>query len=301
MTKIILTHFEGGIMDKKTRREFLKITTVGAGSTILAATASGFAAGDLKKQEKLQKSGDRIKFTLGMASYTFRHFNLEDTIAMTKRLGLTKIAFKDFHLPLDSSIEQIKTVAAKVKDAGLDLYGCGVVYMTNQDEVHRAFEYARAAGMRTIIGVPEHHLLELVNKKVQEFDIQVAIHNHGPGDKRYPDPESAYQRIKNLDKRIGLCIDVGHTQRMGLEPSESVEKFADRLLDVHIKDVSAASKEGTTVEMGRGVIDIPKILRTLIKINYSGIASFEFEKDEQDPLPGVAESVGYVRGVLAVI
>ena len=155
--------------------------------------------------------------------------------------------------------------------------------------------------MTTIIGVPKHELLALVNKKVQEYDIKVAIHNHGPGDKVYPTPRSAYERITELDKRVGLCIDIGHTQRAGEDPSEAAEKFADRLLDVHIKDVSASTVEGKTVEMGRGVIDIPRFVKTLLKINYADVVSFEYEKDEQDPLPGVAESVGYVRGVLATI
>lgn len=289
-------------MNQKTRREFLKLTAIGAVSTSYITNTAGFAATFSTNQNDVQPGkGNGFKFTLGMASYTFRHFNLEDTIAMTKRLGLQKIAFKDFHLSLDSTAEQIRTVSSKVKDAGLDLYGCGVVYMKNEAEVNRAFEYAKAAGMQTIIGVPDHHLLELVNKRIQENDIQVAIHNHGPGDERYPSPESAYERIKNFDKRFGLCIDIGHTQRLGLDPSDSAERFADRLIDVHIKDVSAATKEGSTIEIGRGVIDIPKFLRTLIKINYAGMTSFEFEKDKEDPLPGVAESVGYVRGVLAVI
>ena len=289
-------------MNKKTRREFLKLTAIGSVSTSFITNTTGFASAFSTNQNKAQlQKGDRLKFTLGMASYTFRHFNLEDTIAMTKRLGLQKIAFKDFHLSLDSTVEQIKAMVAKVKDAGLDLYGCGVVYMKNEDEVNRAFEYAKAAGMQTIIGVPDHHLLEMVNKKIQEYDIKVAIHNHGPGDERYPSPESVYERIKHFDKRFGLCIDIGHTQRLGIDPSDSAERFADRLLDVHIKDVSAATKEGNTIEIGRGVIDIPKFLRTLIKINYSGMTSFEFEKDKEDPLPGVAESVGYVRGVLDVV
>ena len=104
-----------------------------------------------------------------------------------------------------------------------------------------------------------------------------------------------------LDQRIGLCIDIGHTKRLGLDPSEAAKKYADRLHDVHIKDVSAETAEGSTIEIGRGVIDIPKFLRTLQKIDYQGNVSFEFEKDGKDPLPGVAESVGYVRGVLSVI
>ena len=285
--------FEGYIMKKTNRREFMKtagLVAAAASLSSLTLTSSGCRRGKAKTSQK--------SLTLGMASYTFRKFPLEETLAMTKRLDLNRIAFKDFHLPLESTDEEIAAVARKVKQAGLELYGCGVVYMENEEEVHRAFNYAKAAGMKVIIGVPEHELLGLVNQKVKEFDIQVAIHNHGPTDKRYPTPESAYERIGNLDARIGLCIDIGHTQRCGVDPSESAERFADRLIDVHIKDVTAATKEGGTVEIGRGVIDIPKFIRTLLKLNYKGTASFEFEKDSDDPLPGVAESVGYVRGVL---
>ena len=220
---------------------------------------------------------------------------------MTKRLGLKYISFKDFHLPLKSTPEEIEKTVAKVKDAGLVLYACGVIYMKTEADVTQAFDYAKAAGIKMIVGVPNHELLGLVEKKANEYDIKVAVHNHGPEDKLYPSPASVYEKIKDLDKRIGLCIDIGHTQRSGIDPSEPAEKFADRLMDIHIKDVNSATTEGTTVEMGRGVIDLVKLMRTLEKIGYSGIAAFEFEKDENDPLPGVAESVGYTRGILASI
>jgi inosose dehydratase len=167
--------------------------------------------------------------------------------------------------------------------------------------VNRAFEYAEAAGMQTIIGVPEPKLLPLVNEKVEQYHIKVAIHNHGPGDKRYPTPDSAYEKVINLDKRIGICNDVGHTMRAGIDPAESMKKFANRLLDVHIKDVTEATANGRNVEVGRGVIDIPALLETLIEIEYAGVAAFEYEKDEDDPLPGLAESVGYIRGVLVIL
>ena len=283
-------------MKKRTRREFIKLTAAG---TAAASVVGTFSACQQKEPQTNKDGFERLH--LGMASYTFRTFNVDDTIAMTKRLGLTRICFKSFHLPLESEEREIKEIAAKVKEAGLDLYGCGVVYMANEDEVHRAFDYAKAAGMRTIVGVPEHDVLELVEKKVQEYDIKLAIHNHGPGDERYPSPQSAYDKIKDMDPRMGLCIDIGHTMRLGLDPTEAAEMYADRLHDVHIKDVSAALKEGTTIEIGRGVIDIPKFLRMLLKIKYKGIVGFEFEKDADDPLPGVAESLGYVKGVLAVI
>jgi inosose dehydratase len=289
-------------MGKTTRRKFLKSAGIG----VAGASLSSILTASNKYPENSDPPASKIEeklrpFNLGMASYTFREFPLDETLKMTKRLGLERIAFKDFHLPLESSDEEIKTVAEKTKAAGLDLYGCGVVYMKNEEEVERAFHYAKTAGMRIIIGVPDHELLKMVNKMVDEHNIKVAIHNHGPGDKLYPTPESAYVKIENLDPRIGLCIDIGHTKRAGVDPSESAMKFADRLHDVHIKDVTAATKEGGTIEIGHGVIDIPKFLRTLIELDYKGSVSFEFEKDGKDPLPGVAESVGYVRGVLATI
>jgi inosose dehydratase len=289
-------------MGKTTRREFIKKASIGLAMASFSSTMAALnESPETNNRSELRSKEKLVRINLGMASYTFRKFNLEDTVAMTKRLGLERIAFKSFHLPLESTKGEIRSIAAKVRAAGLDLYGCGVVYMQNEEEVERAFHYAKIAGMKVIIGAPNPDLLELVNKRVNIYDIKLAIHNHGPDDEHYPTPESAYARIKDLDPRIGLCIDIGHTQRAGVDPSVSAEKFADRLLDVHIKDVTAAAKEGQTIEIGRGVIDIPKFLKTLLKLNYEGSVSFEFEKDPDDPLPGVAESVGYVRGVLASI
>jgi sugar phosphate isomerase/epimerase len=277
----------------RTRRQFIK--TAGAGlAAYLAATSRSLA------QVRGHKPPGR-PFKLGLASYTLRKFDLDETLAMTKRLGLKYICFKSFHLPLDSTPAQIRAVLNKVEDAGLILYGGGVISMKSKDQVHQAFDYAKAAGMKVIIGVPAPDLLPLVDKKVQQYDIKVAIHNHGPGDKLYPTPAEAYERIKHLDRRIGLCHDIGHTKRIGADPVASTEKYADRLLDVHVKDVSQASPKGHSVEIGRGVIDIPRFLRTLKKVRYSGVVSFEYEKDANDPMAGLAESVGYVRGVLAAI
>ena len=281
----------------QSRRRFLQTAGISA-----VATLTGRSTSKAQEPESSDSGAGAVpKFELGLASYTLRKFKLAEAMVMTKRVGLKYIALKDFHLPMDSTPEQIREVAGKVKEAGLELYGGGVIYMKDEDQVNNAFEYAKAAGMKVIIGVPNHDLLPLVNRKVQQYDIKVAIHNHGPTDKVYPTPASAYEKISELDPRMGLCIDIGHAQRAGVDPSVPAEKFADRLLDVHIKDVTQSSKEGHTVEIGRGVIDIPKFLRTLLKINYSGVVSFEHEKDADDPLAGLAESVGYVRGALAAV
>jgi len=273
------------------RRQFLQL----AGASVAACAAAG------TRNASAAAPPAPVPFQLGMASYTFRQFTVDQALEMTRRLGLTRITFKDFHLKMDATPAVIAETVAKVKAAGLDLYAGGVIYMKSEAEVDRAFEYAKAAGMGMIIGVPNYELIEYTSKKAQQYDIRVAIHNHGPDNPLFPTPESAYERIVKLDRRMGLCMDAGHTQRSGIDPSDSVRKFIDRLYDVHIKDVSAATAKGTTVEIGRGVIDIPKLLRTLREVKYSGTLALEFEKDAKDPLPGSAESIGYLRGVLATM
>jgi inosose dehydratase len=243
----------------------------------------------------------KYTFQLGLASYTFREFSLDTTIEYTKRLGISKIALKSMHLPLDSSEADIKAAAKKIADAGLELYGAGVIYMKSEAEVNQAFAYAKAAGMKMIIGVPNYDLLPLAEKKVKETDIKLAIHNHGPGDDLYRSPKDVYEKVKGLDKRIGLCMDIGHVVRIGEDPSVWAEKFKDRIYDIHLKDEDKAQEDGKPLEIGRGVTDIPAFLKTMIKVGYTGYMSLEYEKDGKDPLAGAAESFGYVRGVLKVI
>ena len=274
-----------------TRRRFLQ--AAGAATAVSLTATQGLPA--------TAESKDKPRFKLGLASYSLRKFDLDRTLAMTRRVGLDHICLKSFHLPMDSSPEAIAKVAAQVKEAGIQLYGGGVIGMQDEAQVNRAFDYAKAAGMTTIVGVPAPDVLPLVNEKVKQYDIQVAIHNHGPGDRTYPTPAAVHAKIKDLDPRIGMCHDIGHTLRVGTDPIQATEQFADRMLDFHIKDVSEATPQGKPVEVGRGVIDIPKFFKTLIKINYSGIVSFEYEKDAADPLAGLAESVGYARGVLAAM
>ncbi len=281
------------------RRKFLKNNLTAVAALLLGSSPLARPREKESTPVRDWKPEKKYGFSLGLASYTFRAFSLEQTIAMTLRLGLEKLTLKDFHLPLDASRDEIRTASEKVRQAGLDLYGCGVIYMEKPEDVERAFSYARTAGMRLIIASPHPGLLPIINQKVGETGISLAIHNHGPGDRFYPTPADAYERIKNLDARIGLCLDIGHAVRAGFDPAEAARKFSDRLLDVHLKDVSEASARGQTVEIGRGVVDIKSFLRTIIDNKYCRVLSFEFEKDEKDPLPGVAESVGFVRGLLS--
>jgi sugar phosphate isomerase/epimerase len=279
-------------MKSITRRTFLGGVAAAAAGAALAGSRSIADGSD-------PGAAPAALFSLGLASYTLREFDLDATLGMARRLGFGRIALKDMHLPLDSPEEKIQAASEKVRAAGLELYGCGVVYMTSAAEVDRAFSYARTAGMGVIIGVPEHDLLRRAADKVRETGIKLAIHNHGPEDLRYPTAASILERIPGLDPGVGVCLDVGHSIRSGIDPSEAARKCGPRLLDIHLKDVDAATRDGVTVEAGRGIIDLPRFLRTLAEMGYRGTAAFEFEKDGRDPLPGLAESVGYIRGILA--
>ncbi|HJZ39274.1 MAG TPA: sugar phosphate isomerase/epimerase family protein [Bacteroidales bacterium] len=277
----------------KSRRQFIKT----AGTGILAAGVTGvYGNGNAFAPAKI--TGDA--FTLGMAGYTFREFTVEQTIDMMKRTGVSNLSLKDFHLPYDSTQEQINEVLQKFKNAGITVYTLGVIYMKTRESVDQAFEYAKMAGVDMIVGAPDYELLSYVEKKVKTYAVRLAIHNHGPDNPLYPNATDIWNHIKDLDPGMGICIDIGHTTRDGEDPSVDIEKYSSRIYDMHIKDVDKPAKEGTTVEIGRGIIDIPRVIATLRKINYSGKCSLEFEKDMKDPLAGIAESLGYWKGVAAV-
>jgi sugar phosphate isomerase/epimerase len=276
------------------RRNFLKAAGIGMAAAAvpgLANTSSGYA--EVKKE-----MGD---IQLGVASYTLRKFSTEEALDMTLRCGVNRITFKDMHLPLNSDKETIKKTVELCKKKGVTLYGAGVVYMRSKEDVDQAFEYAQTAGMEMIVGVPNHELLEYVEGKVKQYDIKLAIHNHGPGDKLYPSAESAYNLIQNMDKRMGLCIDIGHTKRINRDPEQDVKDFFDRVFDIHIKDVTSAAAEGKTCIIGRGVIDFPSFMKAVVKMGYKGTLALEYEAEADDPLPGMMESFGFTKGVTAML
>lgn len=280
-----------------TRRQYLRLSA-GALASLSFAPVSSAA---VRTAPEPSRPKTPIPFQLGLASYTLRNFDLDRALAMTKRVGLERICLKSMHLPLDSTPEAIAAATDKVKRAGLVLYGGGVISMKNEREVAQALEYAAAAGMQTITAAPVPEVLPALDQQVKKHDITVAIHNHGPGDRYFPTPQSVYDAVKSLDHRIGLCIDIGHTVRVGADLLGSVRSCGDRLFDLHIKDVTAATPQGKGTPVGRGIIDFPALVRALIEVKFKGVAAFEYEEQPDDPLPGLAESVGYLKGVIAAI
>jgi len=169
---------------------------------------------------------------VGMASYTLHKFNLDQAIAMTKEAGVKYISLKDVHLPLKSTREQRLEARKKVEAAGLVLMGGGVIYMkNNEDEIRNAFEYAKDAGMPTIVCSPDPDALDKVEKMAIKYDLRIAIHNHGPTDKKYPSPLDVLRLVKDRDKHMGICMDVGHTVRIGEDPLPVINQCASRLYE----------------------------------------------------------------------
>ena len=274
------------------RRGFLTMIGMAAGTVALSRRVS--AASDTKSPS------DKLK--LGVTSYSLRNFSLDEALVMTQTLGLSYISLKSMHLPLDSTKAERVAAAKKVKEAGIELMGGGVISLKNDEAMCRnAFEYVRDAGMPVMVASPDPNALPLLDTLVKEFDIKVAIHNHGPGDTKYPTPVDAYDMVQPFDKRIGCCIDVGHTVRVGANEIECIHAVKDRLHDFHIKDVTQRNADGKNIEVGRGVIDIPGVLKALIDVEFHGHVALEYEKNAENPLPGMRESVGYLKGAMAAL
>jgi sugar phosphate isomerase/epimerase len=243
---------------------------------------------------------------LGVASYSLRNMDLDSAIAVVQSLRIKNIALFRLHCNWETAtVDECRAVAAKLQAAGLALTGSGVINLPNDEaKCRKAFENVKAAGMQTMICKPEIAALPLVEKLAKEFDQKLGIHNHGPEDKVYPTPKVAYDLIKSLDARIGLCIDVGHTARHGDDVIASIKSYAARVHDVHMKDSVAVpgAMRDVPVEVGAGKLDIRGMLRALLEIGYGGVVAFEYEKSvPANPIPGLAESVGFVRGALAAL
>ncbi|MEX2591877.1 MAG: sugar phosphate isomerase/epimerase family protein [Anditalea sp.] len=272
------------------RRDFIKKGMVG----FVAGSALSFT----KTKASTIFKGKTDSFKLGIAGYSFVHFDLDISLEMMEKVDVNYLCIKDFHLPYDSTSEQIAAFHSQLKDSGVTGYAVGPIYTETREEIDNAFDYAKRVGVDMVVGIPAHENLEYLDSKVKEHDIRYAIHNHGPEDKLYPNATSIIKLIKDLDSRIGLCFDMGHNMRDGHDPIADLEKYSDRIFDMHLKDVTAAKAEGKTCELGRGVIDIPAFVKMLREVNYSGVCSLEYEKDMKDPLAGIAESVGYFKGVV---
>jgi len=235
---------------------------------------------------------------IGVAGYSFRKFSMDETLAYLQKIGVHYFSVKDFHLPLSATVEEMEAFKQKCASYGVEGYILGPIYMRSEAEVDRAFDYVSRYGAKMFIGVPNYELLDYVIAKVKETGIRVAIHTHGPDGAAFPDIRTVVEKVGDPSLGVGCCMDLGHSIRMGYNVAKDIKKYSRWIYDIHIKDETAADKSGKTWEMGRGIIDFVPVVKAIRKIGYKGVISFEFEKDSASPQSGVAESIGYLRGVI---
>lgn len=257
------------------------------------------AAGALSTPASAAAAAEDIK--LGVASYTLREFSRAHAIRLLKKLGTSYVNIKEFHLPYRATREEQAKGRADFEKAGLKILGGGTIYMQKNDEadVKFYFDYAKACGMPLMVIGPSAESIGLIEKYAIKYDIKIALHNHGPEDKHIPTPQSALKLIKNMDPRMGLCIDVGHTTRTGTDVVEAIAEAGPRLLDMHIKDLKDLMGKDSQCAVGDGKMPVVAIFKQLKKMNYQGAVMLEYEIEGDNPLPGMQKSFAYMRGVLA--
>ena len=272
------------------RRSLLGGGTMLAASSVLSNSAFSFAA----------PASSSSPIRLGIASYTFRKFDQAHLIEFMKELKTPYLNLKDVHLPMTPA-DQVATRAAEYRAAGMTLTAAGTIYFAKDDDndIRSKFEYVKAAGIPIIVGAPTREVLPRVEKFVKEYDIKLAIHNHGTEDKQWPSPLDVLAAVKSMDPRIGCCIDVGHTMRTGTDPIAAIKKVGPRLFDIHIKDLADGKVKESQVAVGDGIMPVPGIFKALIDIGYKGNVDLEYEIHDDDPMPGVIKSFAYMRGVIA--
>ncbi len=245
------------------------------------------------------QSGSKIK--LGVASYSLRKFSRAEAIKMTQDIGTSYINIKSVHLTHDSSPKELMAGRKEIEAAGLKIVGGGTVsFREDTDNAVRAnFEYAKNCGMPLMVIAPNPEILPRIEKFVKEYDIKVAIHNHGPEDKFFPAPSDVLAVIKDMDPRVGCCVDVGHTARTGVDVIKAIAEAGDRVLDMHMKDLADMMDKKSQVAVGEGKMPVAGIFKQLMQMNYQGCVNLEYEIFSENPLPGMKQSFAYMRGVLA--
>lgn len=257
------------------------------------------ATGSLALAQEFKSGQADIK--LGIASYSFRKFPRDRAIEMTHQLRTPYLNVKSFHLALESTPEQIDAARKQFADAGIIIVGVGTIYFEKDDpnDIRAKFEYAKRLGAPLIVGSSKPDMLPKIEPFVKEFDIKLAIHNHGPEDKNFPTPQSVLKVVANMDPRVGLCMDVGHTMRTGTDIVQAIGQAGPRLLDMHAKDLAKPISKEAIVPVGEGKLPWPGIVRKLVEIGYTGCVNLEYEAEENNPLPSMQISMAYLRGLLS--
>jgi sugar phosphate isomerase/epimerase len=277
------------------RRDFVRSGALAAAALVAPRGVSALAG----TQEPL-RTRHALPIRLGLASYTFRNFTRAQLIGFMKQLDVFALNAKDVkdHLPTDPQAEA--AALADYAAADIQLHAVGAIYFTKDEDadIRSKFEYAKRAGVNVMVaGDPSLETLPRIEKFVREYDIRIAIHNHGPEDKLWPSPRDVLRAVKDMDPRIGCCIDVGHAARAGTDVVRAIHEVGPRLFNIHMKDLTNFQSKESQVAVGDGILPVREIFETLVLERYQGFIDLEYEIHPDDPMPGVIRSFAYMRDV----
>ena len=243
----------------------MRTGTLAAAATLLPAESQSQAAPPASYTPATLKPPTPdvdLPIRLGIASYTFRSFDSTHLIDFMHQLKTPLLNLKDVHLPM-TPLDQVAAKAAEYRAAGFILTAAGNITFAkdDDDDIRPKFEYLKAAGIPIAVCAPTHENLPRLEKFVKQYNIKLAIHNHGPEDKNFPSPFDVLAAVKNMDPRIGLCIDLGHSLRAGADVVAAIHAAGPRLYDLHIKDLADASAKESQVAVGEGVMPVRAIFQ----------------------------------------
>ncbi len=278
-----------------TRRDLLRNAALGtAGLALLPEMAFGGRAPNPYKP-----------FRMAIQSYTLRGYKLDEALEKTKALGLKYWEGWDGHLPITQDAGQIAAYKQKLAAYGITMPTYGVVSFNNDEaDARKKFEFAKAMGVKTMSAYPAADSFAMLDKLVDEYKINLAIHNHGPGDNLYDKFQKGLDAIKGHSPRIGACIDTGHYLRSDERPEVAADMFGTRVYGVHLKDVKVGpGDQKSFTELGKGGLDMNIFLKVLIKHGYPqrGLLSLEYEEHPDNPIPYIEECLKTTRNSLDTI
>jgi sugar phosphate isomerase/epimerase len=279
-----------------TRREFVSLALAGTSVSVLGHGLEHDRTDNMPSRAETEPA-----VRLGVASYSLRNFSRDYVIQATRDIGTRFVNIKSFHQPYESSTEQLEAGRRAFESAGLQIVGGGTITLAKNDDadIRFYFDYARTSGMPLMVIAPTRETLPRIERFVREYDIKVAVHNHGPEDEHFPGPQDVLPVIRDMDPRVGVCLDVGHTARTGIDVIDAVEMCGERLLDMHMKDLKDLSDRESQSVVGEGAVPVARLFEALTRLNYGGYVNLEYEIDPFDPVPGMKRSFAFMRGVLA--
>lgn len=256
-------------------------------------------------------AAEALGWRLGCQFWSFNRFTFMEAIDKNASLGLKYAeAFpgqrlspelpEDVRFDHNMSDEHIALVQQKLDDAGIQLVCYGVVGLPNNEEDSRkVFDFAKRMGIETIVSEPARAALDLIEKLADEYEINVAIHNH-PRPSLYWNYETVIEALEGRSPRLGACADTGHWMRSGLDPLEAVKALEGRLISFHFKDLNEIGERNAhDVVWGTGLADIPAILAEVKRQGIQPMFSIEYEHNWDNNVPDIAECVAYFDQVAA--